>query len=233
MDLRKFQLFENLPEDELRIANGLLRVKNFARRDIVCRKHEAADGLYLLFSGQLQAVDIAEDGREIGLNLIKPGAFFGELSVIDGLPRSAHIVALQASVVGVIPQGAAREIFYKLPAAAEAMMRHLTTLVRNLSTYRALLAIPNAQQRVYALLQQLGQQMPGGLMVIQNLPKQQEVAIMINTSRETVSRAIAHLVATGVLEKDFRRLIVRDPQKLRLLAMQVAPPLKTGETELQ
>jgi CRP-like cAMP-binding protein len=231
MDLRKFQLFENLPEDELRIANGLLRVKNFARRDIVCRKHEDADGLYLLFSGQLQAVDIAEDGREIGLNLIKPGAFFGELSVIDGLPRSAHIVALQPSVVGVIPQGAAREIFYRLPAAAEAMMRHLTALVRNLSTYRALLAIPNAQQRVYALLQQLAQQMPGGLVVIQNLPKQQEVAIMINTSRETVSRAIAHLVSLGVLEKDFRRLIVREPQRLRQLALQqpAGAAIKSGE----
>ena len=59
MDLRKFPLFANLPEEELKIANGLLRVKEFARREIVCRKQEAADGLYLLFSGQLQAIDIA------------------------------------------------------------------------------------------------------------------------------------------------------------------------------
>lgn len=223
MDLRKFPLFANLPEEELAVTNSLLRLKNFGRREIVCRKEEAADGLYLLFSGSLQAVDIAEDGREIGLNLIKPGSFFGELSVIDGLPRSAHIIALQPSLVGVIPQAAARETFYKLPATAEAMMRHLTALVRNLSTFRALLAIPNAQQRVYALLLQLGQQMPGGLVVIQNLPKQQEVAIMINTSRETVSRAIAHLVTLGVLEKDFKRLIVRDPLRLRRLATQQVP----------
>ena len=228
MDLRKFPLFSNLPEEELKITSGLLRVKEFARREIVCRKQEAADGLYLLFSGQLQAIDIAEDGREIGLNLIKPGAFFGELSVIDGLPRSAHIVALVPSVVGIIPQGPAREIFYKLPSAAEAMMRHLTALVRNLSNYRTLLAIPNAQQRVCALLLQLGQQMPGGLVVIQNLPKQQEVAIMINTSRETVSRAIGSLIAAGVLEKDYRRLIVRDPKRLRHLAQ--TPPVSGLKT---
>jgi CRP/FNR family cyclic AMP-dependent transcriptional regulator len=232
MDLRKFPLFADLPEHELQVASGLLRLKTFGRREIVCRKAEAADGLYLLFSGSLQAVDIAEDGREIGLNLIKPGAFFGELSVIDGLPRSAHIVALQPSSVGIIPQAAAREIFYKLPATAEAMMRHLTALVRNLSTYRALLAIPNSQQRVYALLQQLGQQMPGGLVVIHNLPKQHEVAIMINTSRETVSRAIAHLVSLGVLEKDFRRLIVRDPSRLRQMALRqgAASSLRIGES---
>ena len=219
-DLRRFPLFTDLPEQELRVTSGLLRMKNFARRELVCRKDDAPDGLYMLFSGLLQAVDIAEDGREIGLNLIKPGSFFGELSVIDGHPRSAHVIALQPSVVGVIPQNAAREVFYKLPGTAEAMMKHLAALVRNLSAYRALLAIPNAQQRVYALLQQLGQQMPGGLVVVQNLPKQQEMAIMINTSRETVSRAIAHLVQTGVVEKDFRRLIVRDPDRLRRLAAQ-------------
>jgi CRP-like cAMP-binding protein len=219
-ELRKFPLFANLPEQELMVTSGLMRVRNFARRELVCRKEDAADGLYMLFSGLLQAVDIAEDGREIGLNLIKPGSFFGELSVIDGQPRSAHVIALQPSAVGIIPQAAAREVFYKLPATAEAMMKHLAALVRNLSAFRALLAIPNAQQRVYALLQQLSQQMPGGLVVIQNLPKQQEIAIMINTSRETVSRAIAHLVSIGVLEKDFRRLIVREPSRLRRLASQ-------------
>lgn len=222
-DLRKFPLFANLPEAELSVTASLLRLKSFGRRELVCRKEDTAEGLYLLFTGLLQAVDIAEDGREIGLNLIKPGAFFGELSVIDGRPRSAHVIALQPSTVGVIAQSAAREVFYKLPATAEAMMKHLASLVRNLSAFRALLAIPNAQQRVYALLQQLAQQMPGGLVAIQNLPKQQEIAIMINTSRETVSRAIAHLVATGVLEKDFRRLIVRDPARLRRLATQQAP----------
>jgi CRP-like cAMP-binding protein len=232
-DLRKFPLFANLPEQELKVTGGLVRLKYFARRELVCRKEDAADGLYMLFSGMLQAVDIAEDGREIGLNLIKPGSFFGELSVIDGQPRSAHVIALQPSLVGVIPQNAAREVFYKLPATAEAMMKHLAALVRNLSAFRALLAIPNAQQRVYALLQQLGQQMPGGLVVIQNLPKQQEMAIMINTSRETVSRAIAHLVQTGVIEKDFRRLIVRDPGRLRRLASQQGASLtiKIGTTK--
>src|SRR3569623_1450345 len=221
-DLRKFPLFATLPEQELRVTSGLIRMKTFARRELVCRKEDAADGLYMLFTGMLQAVDIAEDGREIGLNLIKPGSFFGELSVIDGHPRSAHVIALQPSTVGVIPQNAAREVFYKLPATAEAMRKHLAALVRNLAAVRALLAIPNAQQRGYALLQQLAQQMPGGLVTIQNLPKQQEIAIMINTSRETVSRAIAHIVTTGVLEKDFRRLKLRDPPRLRRLGSQ--PP---------
>ena len=59
MDLRKFPLFANLPEEELKVTSSLLRLRNYARREIVCRKDDAADGLYLLFTGSLQAVDLS------------------------------------------------------------------------------------------------------------------------------------------------------------------------------
>lgn len=230
MDLRAFSIFADLPEEQLEEVRRSTRVRHFARREVVCRKDDPADGLYLLFSGQLQVVDVSENGQEIGLNLIKPGAFFGELSVVDDRARAAHVIALEASTVGVLPQSAARDLFYKLPKTAEAMMRHLTALVRSMTDYRVLLALPSAFQRVHALLHRLGKPMPGGLVVIQHLPKQHEVAIMVNTSRETVSRAIAQLIAEGVVEKDYRRLIVRRPARLLELATQPDPPAQGAIT---
>ena len=218
MDLRIFSIFSSLSDAQLEEVRQVTRLRRYERREVVCRKDEPADGLYLLFSGQLQVMEIAEHGHEVGLNLIKPGTFFGELSVIDDRARSATVVAIEPSAIGIVPQVAARELFYKQPATAEAMMRHLTTVVRSMTDFRVLLGLPSAFQRVYSLLNQLGRPQPGGLMVIQQLPKQHEVAIMVNTSRETVSRAIAQLIAEGVLEKDFRRLIVRRPQRLRELA---------------
>lgn len=218
MDLRAFSIFSTLSDAQLEAVQAVTRIRQFARRDMVCRKDDPADGLYLLLSGQLQVMDVSENGHEIGLNLIRPGSFFGELSVIDDRARSAHIMAIEPSMVGVVPQAAARQLFYHLPEAAEAMMRHLADMVRSLTEFRVLLAMPSAFQRVFALLDRLGRPMPGGLVVIQNMPKQHEVAIMINTSRETVSRAITQLVADGVLEKDYRRLIVRRPDRLAELA---------------
>ena len=229
MDLRTFSIFSQLNDEELEAVRRLVRLRHFTRREMVCRKDEAPDGLYLLLTGRLQVIDIGEDGREVGLNLLKPGAFFGELSVIDGQPRSAHIIAQEASTVGVVPQQAARDLFYRTPATAEAMLRHVTALVRNMSSYRVLLAIPHAPQRVHALLHQLSQTMPGGMVVIPNLPKRQEMAIMVNTSRETVSRAIAQLIGLGVIEKDFRRLIVRDPASLARMASQATTLPASGE----
>jgi CRP/FNR family transcriptional regulator, cyclic AMP receptor protein len=65
----------------------------------------------------------------------------------------------------------------------------------------------------------------GDLLTIENLPNQQAIAIMANVSRETVSRAIRSLVEGHVIERDYRRLIVRDAAMLRKLAR--------GEAELQ
>ncbi len=228
MDLRTFSIFSSLPEEQLESVRQAVRLRQFARREVVCQKNDPAEGLYLLFAGQLQVMDVAEDGQEIGLNLINPGAFFGELSVIDDRPRSAHIQAIQPSTVGIVPQAAARDLFYRLPGTAEAMMRHIAGLVRTLTDFRVLLALPSAFQRVFALLHQMSRQMPGGVIVIQSLPKQHDLAIMVNTSRETVSRAIARLIVEGVVEKDNGRLIVRQPDQLGALARRSAndkPPL--------
>lgn len=218
MNLRRFSIFSPLTDEQLLAIEPLVRLRRLGRGDVACRKDDAADGLYLLESGQLQVFEIAEDGRQIGLNLIHPGTFFGELSVIDDLPRSAHIVAIETSVVGVLPQAAARELFYRMPEVAEGVMKHLAGMVRTMSRHRVLLGIPNAFQRVFALLVQMSRVLPSGLVVVPDVPRQQQMASMLNTSRETVSRAIAELVQAGVVEKDLRRIIVRKPDVLQALA---------------
>ena len=229
INLRNFPIFTPLTDTQLTTIVKLVRLRRLDRGDVACRKDDVADGLYLLASGRLQVFEITEDGREVGLNLIQPGSFFGELSVIDDLPRSAHIVALEPSVVGLLPQAASRAIFYQVPEMAEAMMRHLTGMVRAMSRHRVLLGIPTAFQRVFALLLQMSRSMPCGLVVIEDIPKQQQIAIMLTTSRETVSRAIAELVQAEVVEKDLRRLIVRKPEVLRQWANKAGTPAQSAK----
>ena len=75
------------------------------------------------------------------------------------------------------------------------------------------------------LLNQFVKATPSGLVVIEKMPTQQEMAIMVNTSRETVSRALHTLLNKGVVEKDLRRLIVRQPLELRRMASNEAASL--------
>ena len=150
----------------------------------------------------------------MGLNIIQAGRFFGELTVIDRRPRSASVIALTPAVVVQVPGEIARTMFYQYPRVAEAMMQHLAITVRRMSDLRALQAMPNAYQRVYALLVYMKEPGPGGLQVIDDMPTHQEVAIMVNTARETVTRAFGRLKHGAVIEKQERRLVIHRPEVL-------------------
>lgn len=223
--LRTLPVLSLLTEEQLAQVVASARVSRFPKRATVVLKGREVDSLGFLLAGKLQVVDYLPDGREFGLNIIHAGQFFGELSVIDGLPRSASLIALGPSTVLQVPGELARRLLYRYPPVAEAMMRHLSQAVRRMSDMRALQAMPNAFQRVYALLARMTEAGPSGLHAIDEMPTHQEIAIMVNTSRETVTRALARLRELGVVQKDRRRMLVRSPEALRQLVEDPDAPL--------
>jgi CRP/FNR family cyclic AMP-dependent transcriptional regulator len=222
--LQKLPLLAGVDEAALKKVAGALQVRKAERGQTILNKGGAGDYLLFLLSGRLQAVDITEDGREVGLSFLVPGDYFGELSVIDELPRSATVVACEPSIYALLPRLHALDLMHNNPLIAERMFKRLAVGIRRASNFRTILGIPAAFQRVYALLDYLSQKGPGGLVVIERLPTQQEISIMINTSRETVSRAIQVLIQRGVVEKDLKRLIIRQPEALREELGLIKPP---------
>ena len=213
--LQKIPLLANVDSETLNRVAAALQLRTVARGDHVLHKGGGGDHLLFLLAGRLQAVDMMEDGREVGLNFLAAGDYFGELSIIDGLPRSASVVALENSLIALLPRSHALALIYQNPLVAERLLKRMAANIRTAANYRTILGIPNAFQRVFALLNQFAKIAPGGLVVIEKMPTQQEISIMVNTSRETVSRAIHILIQKGVVEKDMRRLIVRQPDALR------------------
>ncbi len=97
------------------------------------------------------------------------------------------------------------------------MLKHLAEKIQRDSEFRALLSINNTTRRIFTFICLFKKVAPGNLEVVENLPTHQDIAMMINTSRETVTRALLQLVQQGIIEKDFHRLIIRDPQALTKL----------------
>ena len=220
--LAKIPLLANVEPETLENLAQSAQLRVMGRREYVIRKGSAGDHLLFLLRGRLQVVDITESGREIGLNFLNIGDFFGELSIIDGQPRSASVVTTEPSVILLLPRTEALNLFYRHSVVAERILKRFAEKLRRASDYQSILSLPNAFQRVFALLARFARVAPGGLVVIEKMPTQQEIAITVNTSRETVSRAIHFLIRQGVVEKDTRRLIVRKPQALRAAAEQEA-----------
>lgn len=225
VNLHNIPLLSGLDSAMLAQLGKTMQFRSFRRGSHVLHKGSAGDHLVFLLTGRLQVVDVTEDGDQVGLSFVSPGDYLGELSIIDGLPRSASVVATKESLLAFLPRPHAARLIYSNALVAERVLKRLAAKVRSESTHRAILCIPSAFRRVFALLNQLAKEGPGGLVVIDGLPTQQEIAIMVNTSRETVSRAMHVLLQKGIVEKDMRRLIVRNPAALKDMALENVAPL--------
>lgn len=195
-----------------------LRFAQINKGQLVVSQGTPPDALHMVLGGRLQVMNVTAEGREVGLFFLEPGDFFGELSVIDGQPRSASVMAVTSAVVAMLPRDNARQLMFRHPGVAETLMQHLCRLVREAGKQRSILGMGRAHARIYAVLLNTAREQPGKLLTIESLPNQQALAIMANVSRETVSRALQVLKQAQVLEKDNRRLIVRKPEVLAALA---------------
>lgn len=227
--LRKLPILGLLTDSQLEQTMAASRLVQFPKRATVVMKGQALDHLAIMLSGKLQVVDYLADGHQVGLNIIHAGNFFGELAVIDHQPRSASIIALTPSLVLQIPGDVARRLFFELPSVAKAIMVHLAQAIRRGNQLRSLLALPNSQQRVLAILEHMKERAPDGTAHITDMPTHQELAIMANTSRETVSRTLSLLARAGHIEKQGRKLLIKYPNTLPQLAGNARQTLTASE----
>lgn len=217
--LRKIPLLAELTDDELVNIKGELRYRHFAKRSVVLHKGGSADALLFLLSGQLQVIDVTEDGRAVGLRMLAAGDFFGEIALINGSTRSASVVAMSEVLVAFMPASIALHLFSHSPSVARKMLGHLAQKIQRDSEFRALLSINNTSRRIYTYISLMKQvEDENGRYIVENLPTHQDIANMINTSRETVTRALAALMQQGVAQKEAHRLVILDPDALQRLA---------------
>jgi len=218
--LRKIPLLADLSDEEVARVKHDLRFRQYSKREIVLHKGGHGDGLMFLLSGQAQVVDVTEDGRAIGLRMLAPGDFFGEIALINNSTRSASVVAMSNVLVAYLPAATAMHLFAHSPSVAKQMLMHLAQKIQRDSEFRSLLSINNTAKRIYtylALMQKNKEPEPGAQAVVENLPTHQDIANMINTSRETVTRALAALAQQGIVQKDANRLIIVKPEALQKL----------------
>ncbi len=220
--LRVFPLMGGLSEDVLTqiAANSTLR--QFSRRAVVLNAGQHEEFLCFLFEGRLQGVDFTVDGREVGIYFIEPRDFCGELGLVDRGVQPEYVMALSSSKVIQVPMLLLRQIIYDSPALMSALCLRMASKVRAMTRQRSLLGLPNIAQRVCGQLWML---ILPSQSTIENPPTHQEIAIMLNLSRETVTRVFQQLQAQKIVKRDgSSRLLIEDID--RLIA------LSRGESEL-
>lgn len=219
-DLDKMQLLDGLDPVLKKALLTHFHVRTYAKNESVVQKSLVSAELYFLVSGRLKVVDFIQSGREIGFVFINPGMHFGELALIDGRPRSASIIATEPSVVIVLPKKQAQQLIFAVPNVSKKLILQLTDTIRKDNEHIILLGSGSAYCRIYKLLIQQVEQIEGETIIDHTLT-QNEMAMMTNTTRETVSRAISQLQNMGVVKKEGKKLIVEKIDALKHLSVDV------------
>lgn len=219
--LHRLVLLQILPRVTLAELARQSQIKEFSKREVVLSKGTTPQHMCFLLDGRLQGVDFTVDGREVGTYFTDPGDFFGELGVVDGEPHLETVLAITKSRVLLVPRGLIRPLLVGMPTLAEALALALSRKLRQANAQRRILSLSNPLQKVCAQLFVMSRTltvMPGQAPQIQNIPTHQELAIMINASRETVTRAFQLLQGKGLVLREGNHLRIQQPDILREVA---------------
>lgn len=215
--LLELPLLSSLPQVTIAHLAQHASEQSYAKREVVLQKGMPSVSLNFLIEGRLQGLDFTMDVREVGLYFVQPGDYFGEVALLDGQPQPEFVTAVAKSRVVRIGQELIKPILFASPKLAETLCTRLSLRLRGVSEHRRILGLATPLQRVCAQLQMLCMEAAAQVR-IPNAPTHQELAIMINVTRETVSRVFQLLQGRGIVERDGNDLKVEDPATLRSLA---------------
>src|SRR6266851_2824054 len=176
--LKAVPFFTQLADTELDTVRSLATEKNYPKNAVVLTEGEMGDSLYMIQSGKVKVFIGDENGREIILKILSPGAFFGEMSMIDKQPRIANLV-----------------------------MRCLAERVREADRKIGTLALMDVYGRVASTLLELAVYNDGKLMVGEKL-SQQDLANMVGASREMVNRILKDLSDRGFISIESKEITI-------------------------
>jgi len=210
--LKEIPLFTHLKDAQLREIASRCKKVLFKKGQVIFHKTDMSTDLYIVDSGTLKAVLSDDDGDEIVLARFEAGAFFGELSLLDGQGRSATIVADSDSALSVLSQPVFLELVTKDPKIAIALMTTLVGRLRKADEKIESLAFQEVGERlIRALLDGSGRQdgAPKGLLAGAKRTHK-ELASMIGSSREAVSKCMKLLTSTGVVREAEGQMLIAE-----------------------
>jgi CRP/FNR family cyclic AMP-dependent transcriptional regulator len=197
-------LFRELDRSAIRGFAELTREQRFAKNAMILTAGDTGDALFVVRSGEVKVVLVGNDGREVILNVLGIGEHFGELSLIDGRPRSAHVVATQPSGLLILRRADFRRQVEQNPQVAWGLLVELARRLRQADGTIGSLVLLDVPGRVAKVL--LEHAHPGEPATLVKQLTHQTIAQMIGASRETVSRSMAEFQEKGMISVQ-RRIV--------------------------
>jgi CRP/FNR family cyclic AMP-dependent transcriptional regulator len=219
LGLRSLELLHGLSPQRLdEISRQCLWRRFEPGQLLIAREHNDRD-LQLIVAGAVRVTSYAPGGRETSFRDLHAGMSFGELSALDGRPRSADVIGLQSGLLASLPPAAFRVLLQQEWTVTERVLLQLSDLARSLIDRVLDLSTRSVQERVCLELLRLARDgTVGNEARIEPAPKHAELAHLVSSYREQITRELSALAKAGVLAKQDGALVVRDLDRLKHIA---------------
>jgi CRP/FNR family transcriptional regulator, cyclic AMP receptor protein len=214
--IRRVPLFSTLSQDEFNQLERIFVMRSFGKGQIIFLEEETGTYMYLVLSGKVKVTKAGTGGKETILAIHRAGDFFGEMSLLDGKTSPATVSAMEdAKIISVSGVD-----FHKYLMHNEKVMLQIIQVlcarlrqVWQTQSLNSSTADARIRMGIYQLAKRHGIRDAHGTIIDLKITHQ-ELADMVGTSRETVTRTIARLREQGILEIEQRRITLIDAEAL-------------------
>ena len=192
--------------------------RRYRRGDIIFQKDDPGHSLFIVARGSVRIYVPSTQGADLTLAVLGPGHFFGDLSLLDGRPRSASAAALGDTNVVILERSDFVAVIRTRPAAVMSVLAVVVRRLRDTDEMASDLAFLDVGGRLAKKLLELaatnGVKRQDGVLL--DMPiTQEELANMIGVTRESVNRNLSLFRRIGLVAKEGRRFVLRDPAGLK------------------
>lgn len=216
--LARIPLFRDLPYEDLQAISQLARVRNYKKNMIIFMEGEPGEALYFVISGKVKVSMITKDGREQILHILQHGDVFAEVVLIDRGPYPASAEMIETGQIGMLMNDDIEEAIRKNPDLALKILKIMSKRLRLAQIQVRDLALKDTYGRLASMLLMLakdhGEEIPEGIKI--DLPlSRQELANLIGTTRETVTRILGDLKKYNCIDLDKQVITIINKDKLK------------------
>jgi len=219
--LRKIPLFSDLDDRDLSQIGQLVHVKRHRAKDFIVQQSDPGGELFVIVTGHLKVISSDAEGRDTALNIIGPGEVIGEVSLLDGGPRSATVVAVDPCELLVIRREAFLHLLEDSPKIAIKLLavlaRRLRLLTERAEDIAFLRVGDRLAKRIVALADEYGEAQEDGSVRIAFRLSQQEMGDLVGATRESANKQLRAWESRGLLSQQGGHLVLRDLEQLRRL----------------
>ncbi|MHB2020863.1 MAG: Crp/Fnr family transcriptional regulator [Candidatus Xenobia bacterium] len=217
--LRNIHMFDGLAEEELKNIQSIAYIREYRKGEVLFHEGDPGDTLYVVITGAIKVYRVTEEGWEKTVHLMGEGDFLGEMSLLDGQSRSATAEALDQTTCIIIGRQDFTNLLDKNPRLCRSILDDMCRRLRATTGELVDVSFKDARFRLVKALVQLaeryGQSAGGTTVQIRLRLTHQDLANMISSKRETVTRILQEFQDANVISIDHRHIYILDLQTFK------------------